>query len=192
MRLTEDCLVCHGDPRGELDPFGYEKEGMKLGDLRGAFSLQAPLSALEARQAKNRSEIFLIGLAIVFVTGTAIFVAIRVVTRPIDGFLVAIRRIGAGHIQERVPVYSDDEVGQLAIEFNSMADQLEASRATLEERVEERTHALEQSQKQLIQASKLAALGELVGGIAHHLKSRARNLYRQVDWPAETRTASLA
>jgi RNA polymerase primary sigma factor len=25
-----------------------------------------------------------------------------------------------------------------------------------------------------------------------HLKSRARNLYRQVDWPAETRTASLA
>jgi methyl-accepting chemotaxis protein len=171
LHLTPDCLACHGEPKGRKDPFGYATEGMKLGDLRGAFSLQAPLTALSTRQAKNRQAIFLTGLGIVLVTSGAVFVAIRVVTRPLDGFLAAIRRIGAGEIQERVSVYSDDEVGELAAELNHMADQLEASYATLEDRVQERTKALEQSQTLLVQASKLAALGELVGGIAHEVNT---------------------
>src|SRR5271165_4410913 len=29
VRLSADCLACHGDPAGEKDPFGYAKEGMK-------------------------------------------------------------------------------------------------------------------------------------------------------------------
>lgn len=171
MRLTEDCLTCHGHPKGALDPFGYEKEGMALGELRGAFTLRAPMMALAKRQSDNQNALFMIGLGIVLITGVAIFVAIRVVISPLDGFLAAIKRMGAGHIQERVSVTTDDEVGELAIEFNRMADQLEASYATLEDRVRERTKALEQSQTQLVQASKLAALGELVGGIAHEVNT---------------------
>lgn len=46
VRLTQDCLFCHGGPRGQKDPFGYEKEGMNEGDLRGAFVVTAPVSGL--------------------------------------------------------------------------------------------------------------------------------------------------
>src|SRR5438045_9656837 len=46
VRLTQDCLLCHGDPVGEKDPFGYAKEGMKVGDLRGAFVVRASTEEL--------------------------------------------------------------------------------------------------------------------------------------------------
>ena len=31
LYVTETCLECHGEPVGELDQFGYEKEGMQVG-----------------------------------------------------------------------------------------------------------------------------------------------------------------
>ncbi len=38
VRLTQDCLFCHGDPAGTQGPLrATRKEGMKVGDLRGAF-----------------------------------------------------------------------------------------------------------------------------------------------------------
>jgi methyl-accepting chemotaxis protein len=46
VRITEDCLQCHGDPAGTKDPFGYPKEGMKVGELRAAFVLEAPTATL--------------------------------------------------------------------------------------------------------------------------------------------------
>ena len=137
MRLTEDCLPCHGTPAGKPDPFGYPREGLAVGDLRGAFSVAAPLAPLMARQQSNRTALFWVGLSVVVVTGAAIFVAVRIVTNPLDTFLGAIRRMGEGKIGERVQVHSGDEVGELAREFNRMADRLEASYATLEERVQE-------------------------------------------------------
>lgn len=35
----EGCLGCHGGPKGERDMVGYVKEGAKVGDLAGAFSV---------------------------------------------------------------------------------------------------------------------------------------------------------
>ena len=34
-----DCLNCHGDPKGELDITGGKKEGGQLGELGGAISV---------------------------------------------------------------------------------------------------------------------------------------------------------
>ncbi|HET9846357.1 MAG TPA: AAA family ATPase [Nitrospira sp.] len=36
---SKQCLVCHGNPKGEVDISGYEKEGFKEGDLGGAISI---------------------------------------------------------------------------------------------------------------------------------------------------------
>ena len=40
---AKDCLVCHGEPKGDLDISGYPKEGHKEGDLAGAITVTAPL-----------------------------------------------------------------------------------------------------------------------------------------------------
>lgn len=37
--LTEDCLFCHGDPKGGKDPLGGTKEGWKAGEMHGAFEI---------------------------------------------------------------------------------------------------------------------------------------------------------
>lgn len=39
---SEDCLTCHGDPKGILDISGYPKEGAQAGELAGAISVQIP------------------------------------------------------------------------------------------------------------------------------------------------------
>jgi len=36
---SRQCLACHGNPKGEVDISGYEKEGFKEGDLGGAISI---------------------------------------------------------------------------------------------------------------------------------------------------------
>jgi general secretion pathway protein A len=41
---SQDCLACHGSPRGILDISGYPREGAQEGDLAGAISVQIPVS----------------------------------------------------------------------------------------------------------------------------------------------------
>jgi len=40
---SEDCLVCHGNPKGILDISGYPREGAQVGELAGAISIQIPV-----------------------------------------------------------------------------------------------------------------------------------------------------
>ena len=39
---SEDCLTCHGSPKGILDMSGYPREGAQAGELAGAISIQIP------------------------------------------------------------------------------------------------------------------------------------------------------
>ncbi len=48
-------------------------------------------------------------------------------SRPIGRLAAASRRIASGHYAERVAVTSNDEIGELAQSFNTMADSLEAT-----------------------------------------------------------------
>ena len=43
LYYSQDCLVCHGKPRGILDISGYPREGAQEGDLAGAISIQIPV-----------------------------------------------------------------------------------------------------------------------------------------------------
>ncbi len=40
---SEDCLACHGNPKGILDISGYPREGAQVGELAGAISIQIPV-----------------------------------------------------------------------------------------------------------------------------------------------------
>lgn len=62
----------------------------------------------------------------------------RKITQPIEELRQAVAIIGHGNLDHRAALRSNDEIGQLAGEFNKMADVLQNSYASLEEKVQHR------------------------------------------------------
>src|SRR5207248_10098378 len=69
------------------------------------------------------------------------FLARRMVI-PIQALRDGAARIGEGDLGQRISISTGDELEALGDQFNSMAAQLQDSYATLERKVEERTHEL--------------------------------------------------
>ncbi|HEX7598098.1 MAG TPA: ATP-binding protein, partial [Polyangia bacterium] len=95
------------------------------------------------------------------------------------------RNIAQGRLDADIEVVSNDELGELAKAFNSMASSLGAARteillqtkeirgwnATLEKRVEEKTKELRDAQDLLLRSRSLAAIGSLGAGVAHEINN---------------------
>jgi two-component system NtrC family sensor kinase len=103
----------------------------------------------------------------------------------VDVLAAGSRQIAAGNLETRMEPTSTDELGDLAVAFNTMAGSLDAARTqilqqtkeimawneTLEKRVEEKTKELRQAQDLLLRSRSLAALGELGAGVAHEINN---------------------
>lgn len=82
------------------------------------------------------------GLGLVGLTTAAATLLANHITRPIRLLHHGIKRIGAGNPGGRLEISSQDEIGELALEFNKMAGQVHESRTLLEQKVLDRTKDL--------------------------------------------------
>ncbi len=98
----------------------------------------APLYAAVTRTAL----VLIASLVLCIVLG---LVLARRMAAPIRLLQTGAARIGEGKLDERVSITTGDELETLANEFNTMAQRLRESRAGLEQKIEERTHALAQA-----------------------------------------------
>ncbi len=67
----------------------------------------------------------------------------RHITRPIEEMIRAAKEVAGGNFERKVEANSNDELEDLATQFNIMSTDLAQSYATLEKRVSDRTHELE-------------------------------------------------
>lgn len=87
----------------------------------------------------SASLILLLALLVAVLTS---LVLARQMVKPIRALETSAARIGAGALDHRIDISSGDELEALGRQFNGMAARLQESYATLERRIEERTHDL--------------------------------------------------
>jgi class 3 adenylate cyclase/HAMP domain-containing protein len=90
----------------------------------------------------------LIGLGLVVAILAGTYLARRMLV-PVTALSTGARRLGAGDFSHRIDVHTNDELEELADQFNNMAGQLAETYSGLESKVEERTRDLAQSINEL-------------------------------------------
>ena len=156
-------------------------EGAPIGALYAGM-LEKPYSRLKFNMILLISAVLMMsGLIGVFVARAA---AARL-ARPIKELESLARRVAAGERGVRIQKSSEDEIGDLADEFNRMStalteqeQEIRELNRNLEEKVRVRTDELEEksyllvkAQQDLSKAERLAAIGELAAGVAHEINN---------------------
>ena len=144
LYVTESCLECHGEPAGEIDQYGYPKEGMKVGDIGGAMSITEPMSIYEEGIATSVTQQALMVLIMVAVAGLGIFLAAnRLLLRPIESLSQAAHDIESGNFDYKLDtsprVGGEDELSEFTRDFDSMARHLERLCTDLNSEVKKQT-----------------------------------------------------
>jgi len=96
------------------------------------------------------------------------------ISKKIEHLLIGTNKFANNELDYRIKVTSKDEIGKLEESFNNMAGQIQKLideekelNETLEQRVKEEIEKQRQQEQILIQQSKLASMGEMIGNIAH-------------------------
>lgn len=87
------------------------------------------------------------------------------ISAPISNIQKTVEKVQQGDLSSRVLAIQNNEFGNLARQVNTMIHRVQDSTTDLEKKVRERSD-------QLIQAQKLASIGQLVAGIAHHINNK--------------------
>jgi len=104
----------------------------------------------------------------------ASFLLSRQISRPISEMATASRKMANGSLDQRISYSRQDEIGTLSQSFNSMAEDLTALIDSLKQKeisLRKAYDELMQTQSQLVQSEKMAAIGELVAGVVHEMRN---------------------
>jgi methyl-accepting chemotaxis protein len=200
ITLTQDCLLCHGEPGGPNDPdgdgkdfLGFAMEGWEPGYMHGSYEIIMPLDPMDASVASfiqtgaMWTTPLVIGAAIIFV-----MLLRAMFNRPIHALIARIRDIaeGEGDLTQRVQVAGKDEIGQLGSWFNRFVEKIhdtivDVDRASSEvaaaateiaASAEEMAHGMDNQNMQVAQISSAieemsASVGEVASKSSDAVKS---------------------
>ena len=147
--------------------------------ILGVLDVKVSMAGVDSQLAYSRTTLFwLSGIAVVlvgFVAGAFLWLFVR---RPVKRLIEGMGLVASGHLEHRLVVSGQDELGQLAKTFNEMTADLQRARQeitawsrTLEEKVREKTSDLERVHHQMLQVEKMASLGNLASSVAHELNN---------------------
>ncbi len=121
IRLTKECLYCHGDPAGEKDVTGGVKEGWKTGEIHGAFEIISSLAqARSETRAATISFVLWTLLILTVVAGLVTWIMRSAVLRPLHEITTLTGAMSNGRFSGGVRNPSGDEIGRVGLSLNTM------------------------------------------------------------------------
>ncbi|MFM8321106.1 MAG: GAF domain-containing protein, partial [Chloroflexota bacterium] len=178
--------VVSGLQNSQNEPF-FQSSGVAAGGVTVSTSskvaetgwtvlTRTPLVSIQrAVDEQTRASIILAMLIAAIAVVYALFVA-QVLSAPIVRLTRVAEQVAAGDLQARSPVASQDEIGQLSATFNTMTGRLQETLGGLEQRVAERTRALELSSDVSRRLSNILDVDQLVHEVVELLQA-AFNYY---------------
>jgi len=170
--LVQDIVIPQTRERGYdvAIPIYAPGSSQKWGTIRLGFSLERAYALIR----KTRRDLFVISLlAILSSVSLAVYMAMRI-AKPIGQLVAGVHEFAKGSYDHPIQVNSRDEIGYLATAFGQLGTALQLHRASLEDEkrlLEEANDRLRETQQQLIESERLAAVGKLAARVAHEVNN---------------------
>lgn len=125
VRLTAECLYCHGDPVGGKDVTGGTKEGWREGEIHGAFQVISSLEEANNAVARARWHVVLSVLAtLACVIGICLYVTRSGIVKPLREVNGFIDKIADGDLRGSLKPRAQDEIGNMVAQLSGMSGKL--------------------------------------------------------------------
>ncbi len=102
------------------------------GSVRGWVRAALPLAVLAQRTGPLQRAVLVGTLLVMGIALVLGFLLARRITEPLQAMTAAVEALAAGSYGQRIAISSRDELGQLAMAWNAMSDQLQAAIATIQ------------------------------------------------------------
>jgi len=138
----------------------------------GVIDANLSLATVDAQLSRHQAALtwFLVGAIIFGCTAALLFMWVSVY-RPVKELIDGTHRVAGGDLDYRLPVRSDDELGDLAASFNKMTAEVAGIQSHIEEQVRRKTAELERVYKKLLTSEKMASIGKLAATVAHEINN---------------------
>jgi len=125
IRLTAECLYCHGDPVGGKDVTGGTKEGWREGEIHGAFEIISSLKDTNKAVARTTWNVVLSVAGILSViAAVCIYLLHSGIVKPLREVNSFIDKLADGDLSGKLAATTGDEIGNMVTKLNGMAKKL--------------------------------------------------------------------